>query len=162
MTEVIARLDRVGRRDADAYRHPDGEPELVGEHDVRRVGDGDEQGAVLEELDRQRAVAARERLGQKERRGLIDRPGVEIDERELVLLGEHARDRAGIDESLLGQDLAEPPLRLRTLKLERALELRLGDGSVAEEERAQSRPLVPWLPHDFHGCPIGRSAPSVE
>ena len=31
-----------------------------------------------------------------------------------MLLRQHPRDRAGIDESLLGQDLAEPPLRLRT------------------------------------------------
>ena len=69
---------------------------------------------------------------------------------------------AGCDESLLGQDLAEPSLGLGALKLERTLELRLGHRCVAEEERAERRPLILWLPHGFHLTPIGRRRPSVE
>ena len=56
-------LDRVGCRDADAHRHAEREPELVGEHDVGRVGDRDEHVAVVEEADRQRPVAAGQASG---------------------------------------------------------------------------------------------------
>ena len=83
-------LDRVGRGDADAHRHPEREPQLVREHDVGRVGDCDEHVAVVEEPDRERPVAARQVLRQQQRGLDLDRREVELDELELVLLGQHA------------------------------------------------------------------------
>ena len=60
-------LDRVGGGDADTHRHAEREPEVVREHDVRRVGDGDEDVAVLEEAHRDAPVAAGKVLGEQQR-----------------------------------------------------------------------------------------------
>ena len=70
-------VDRVRACDADADRHADCEPQLVGEHHVRRVGDRNEDGAIVEEADRQGAVASGEALRQHQRRLDLDRREVE-------------------------------------------------------------------------------------
>ena len=106
-------LDRIGRCDADAHRHAESEAELVREHDVRRVGDRDEHVAVVDDPDRQRPVAAGEVLRQHHGRFDLDRREVELDELELVLLREHARDRRPGHEPVGDEDLAEADSGLR-------------------------------------------------
>jgi hypothetical protein len=93
---------------------------------------------------------------------MVDGAILEIDERQLVLLGEHARDRSRGYEALIDEYLAESLARVRTLELERSLEVCLGHRSVSEEERAESGPLIARLPHGFHLRAIGRTPPSVE
>jgi hypothetical protein len=55
---------------------------------------------------RQRLVAARELLGEERDGLLLDLRGVEVDELELVLLGQRAGDRALGREAELDDDLA--------------------------------------------------------
>ena len=136
-------LDRVRRGDADLHRHPEGEPELVREHHVRRVGHRDEDVAVLEEANRHCPVAAREVLRQQHRCFDLDRREVELDELELVLLGEDARNGHPGDETVLDQDLAEPQFRLHPLLRECELELLGRDCAVAHEKRPESGPRIP-------------------
>ena len=76
--------------DTDADRHADCEPQLVGEHHVGRIGDRDEHESIVEEADRQGSVPPGEALRQQQRRLDLDRLEVEVDEFELVLLGQDA------------------------------------------------------------------------
>ena len=106
MDERDRGVDGVGRCDPEAERDAEREPELVGVEHVRRVGDGDEQRAVGLEADGQRAVAAREVLREQRGRLDLDVGFRELDERELVLLGENARDLRARDVPALDEDLA--------------------------------------------------------
>ena len=45
-------LDGLGRRDAQSHRHPDRQAKLVGEDDIRRIGDRHQDRPVLAEADR--------------------------------------------------------------------------------------------------------------
>jgi len=60
---------RIETRPSCGDREPDveaeREAEVVGGEHVRRVGDGDQHGGLVEEADRQRLVAARELLRQE-------------------------------------------------------------------------------------------------
>ena len=141
-------LDRVRRGDADPDRHAEREPQLVREHDVGRVGDRDHDGAVLEEVDRQRQVAPGQVLGQQHRRLDLDRGEVELDELELVLLREHPRDLCPRGVAPLDQDLAEPLLGRHALLDQRVLELLRRDRAVADEQRAERRQGVAGSFHD--------------
>ena len=51
------RVDRLWSGNANADWHSHGEPQLVGEHDIRRIGDCDEDGTVVEEADRNCSIA---------------------------------------------------------------------------------------------------------
>ena len=81
--------------------HADREPQLVGEHDVGRIGDRDEHGAVVEEADRQRPVAAGQALGQKQR-GRRCRSTRSRDRRTRARAARRGRARSslGVDEAL--------------------------------------------------------------
>ena len=67
-------LDRIGGRDADTNRDAEREPQVVREHDVGRVGDGDEDGLVLELSHGDRAVPAGKVLGEQQRYLGLDHP----------------------------------------------------------------------------------------
>ena len=109
---VIAASIRSGPAHTDADRHPDGEPKLVGEHDVRRIGDRNEHGAVVEEADRQRAVAPGEALGQHQRRLDLDRRrGRDRRTRARAARRGRVRSPSGSTKPLLEQDLAEALIR---------------------------------------------------
>ena len=41
---AVRRCDRLGRGDTESYGPAEGEPDLVCEHDVGRIGDGDHDG----------------------------------------------------------------------------------------------------------------------
>ena len=129
--------DRVGSRDADAHRHADREPELVREHHVGRVGDHDEHAPVVEEANRERHVAAGQALREHQCCRDVDRGHVELDELELVLLGEDTRDRRRGRDSHLEQDLTESELRPQTLQ--RRERSRAARTSRPRRERAASR-----------------------
>ena len=69
--------------------------------DVGRVGDGDEHAPVVEEADRERHVAAGQALRAAADAAAMSIEGdVELDELELVLLGEHPGDRTPVCEAV--------------------------------------------------------------
>ena len=132
-------LDRVGGCDHDAHRHADREPQLVGEHDVRRVGNGDDDAVVLQ-VDRDRGVTLGELLGKQHRRLGLDHRRIQLDEGKLVLLGEDAGNLRAGRCALRNEDLADPAGGIGTFLLECRFELRGGDRAVANEQRAKRRP----------------------
>ena len=131
--------DRLRRGDADADVDAQGEPEVVRGDDVRGVVDRDEHSAIRKETHRDRAVAAGERLGEQAGGAEVDPLAGEVDERELVLLGEDAGDLRRRDVSPVDEDLAEP-LAGGVLLTESLLELLDGEGAVAQKKRSERGP----------------------
>ena len=130
------RRDGNGEPEARAER----EPKVVGGRDVGRVADGELQDAVREKADRNRLVPPCERLGE-----LCDgvrggRDGVEIDEVELVLLRQRARDHLLGGEAELDDDLAEA-LPGRLLHRERLLELIAREHARVDEQAPEGNPV---------------------
>ena len=155
----IASLDRIGRCDADAHRHADREPELVREHHVRRVGDGDEHVAVVEEADRERPVAAGQALGEQQRcRRSRSTAGRARRTRARAARRGHARSPRRRGEALLEQDLAEA--QLRPSGAARRARSRAARASRRRRGRGASRGQATgsWASDGFHRSPIGRQA----
>ena len=123
-------LDRIGGRDADTNRDAEREPQVVREHDVGRVGDGDEDGLVLELSHGDRAVPAGKVLGEQQRDLGLDHLDVEVEILELVLLGQDARHFAARRHPQVDEDLAEPLFGRRTLLGKRLFELLRGDYTI--------------------------------
>jgi hypothetical protein len=134
-------VDRVGRRDAEAERHAECKAQLVRVEHVGRVGHGDEERAVGLDADRKRAVPAREVLGQQRRCVELHVRLGELDERELVLLREHACDLRPGDEASLDEDLAQARAG-RALLGERGFEILPPEEPLANEHVSQYRPGV--------------------
>ena len=150
------RADGYGQPEARAER----KPEVVGDRDVRRVADGEQEDAVGEEADRDRLVAVREGFGKlRDGRG-IGRHGVEVDELELVLLRQRARDHLGGGKVQLDHDLAEAPAR-RLLDGERLLELLARDDACLDEEAAKGNPVEVGRRAQHHRS-IGTGAPGLQ
>ena len=111
--------------------------DVVDREDVRRVGHRDDELAVLP-ADRDRLVAAGERLADERR----DRPSivavVEVDELEPDLARERAHELGLGDRALLDEQPAE---RLAAARLfgERRVELGLGEQAFVDEQRAERR-----------------------
>ena len=149
-------LDRIARSDPDRDRNAEGKTKIVREHDVRRVRDRDEDRAVVEEAHGDGVIPASEVLGQQTRRVRFDDSFLELDVLELVLLCEDPADLRAGRRALLDEDLAEPPLRIRALLLERSFELLGGDQTVSDEKRAERGPRGTGR---FHVCVIGTAPP---
>ena len=78
------------RRNREIDRHRRGEPQLVDQHDVRRVGDCNLQAPSLDRIWEQASVPG-QRRGQREERFVVALDAVECDERKPELVGEGAR-----------------------------------------------------------------------
>jgi len=104
-------VDRLRPDDREARRGSESAAKLVREDHGRRVADGDEERAVGEKVDGHRREAAREVLGQEDRHFQIDVDLFELDERELVLLGDQPGHLGLSDDAALDEELAEPPSR---------------------------------------------------
>ena len=105
-------LDLILGCDRDAHRDPERQPQLVGEH--RRWSGSATATSTAPSLlqpHRDRVVPTRELLGEQTGRLRLDRVGGELEERQLVLLGEHGGDLAERRGSLLDEDLPESSLR---------------------------------------------------
>ena len=98
--------DVVARRDAELERVLRREPELVDRVQVPRVGDRDLEHVVLDRVrDRDGAL---ERLHGDQLRGVDgDADGREVDDREVVAHGEHARDPVGGRDALVDERLRD-------------------------------------------------------
>lgn len=110
--------------------------ELVAGADVGRVGDADEQAAALEEADRDRVPRTGFLRGEPPDCGRVDLGRVEVEELEVVLLGERARDRGGLDPTSLDEKLTKAKPRA-LLVHQRELELLVRDQPFADEEGAE-------------------------
>ena len=131
-------LAALGHGDPEAGPERETE-EVVGGREVGRVGDGEEGRAVLEDAQRERLVAASKLFGEQRDRPLVQLDDVEVDVLELVLLGEGARDRALGRQAELDHDLAQP-LAGRRLRLERAVQLLLGEDASVDQQLAERDP----------------------
>ncbi len=125
---------RCGRH-GEAHVEPEGEAEVVGGEDVRRVGDGDEDELVAQEADREGLVAARVLLRQQPRHLGVDLHRAEIEVLEVVLLGQEPGHVAGGDPAPRDDDLADP-VPASILLGERLLELLGREHALAQEQRA--------------------------
>ena len=143
-------IDRFGGGNSDAHGRSERNLQVVGGDDVRRIADRDQNRAVLEETDRNRAVAARQRLAQQAGRAHVDRLADEVDERKLMLLGEHPRHLCWGHKAFVDENLAEP-LAGGLLVLQRLLELLDAERAVAEQKRSQGRPR---MCSSFHFLPV--------
>ena len=128
-------VDRFRGSDADTHRRSERNPQVIGGDDVGRIVDRDEDRSVLEKTNRDRAVAACQRFAQQTGRADVDRLADEVDERELVLLGEHPGNLCGSHKAGVDENLAEP-LAGGLLVLEGLLELFDGECAVAEQKRS--------------------------
>jgi hypothetical protein len=118
------------------------EAEVVGDSQVRRVGDREQQDVIGDEPDRERLRAARHVLG-KHRYGLwIDLRVCEIQQLEPVLLRQCPRNLPIRHEAELDQNLAEPLPRL-LLGREGACELLGCEEAGALQQGAQRDPVQP-------------------
>ena len=99
--------------DLPAFGHGDPEAgaerkaEVVGGREIRRVGNCEEERAVLENAQRQRFVATSQLLRQQGDCLPVELGDVEVDVLELVLLGQRARDRPLGREAEGHRDLTE-------------------------------------------------------
>ena len=143
-------IDRFGRGNPDAYGRSERNPQVVRGHHVRRIADRDEDRTLLEEADRDRAIPPSESLAQQTGGTHVDRLANEVDERKLVLLGEHARHLRRRHEAQVDEQLTEP-LAGGLLVIQRLLELLDGERAVAEQKRSQSRPR---MCSSFHFLPV--------
>ena len=153
---VLARRVEALERRVDVRRGGDGELKLeperdaqvVGGEDVRRVGHRDDD-PVSRETDRHRPVAACELLGEERGGSRIGRRRVEVDELELVLLGERLRDlhlrHPAVRDDELTQTLAGASLLREGL-----VELRLGEQALAHEEIPEAKALPSEGGRGFH------------
>ena len=125
------------QRDRAAELHP----QLVADADVRRVGDADQQMIVVirEEADRDRVEVARVARGEQLDCLGVDLGRVEVDELEVVLLGERAGDRRGLDPAPLDEELTEPEAGALLVD-QCGLELLVGDETLPHEESAEREP----------------------
>ena len=99
--------DLVARGDAEGELVTGRESELVHRPHVAGVGDGDVEDVVLVEPVRQRHGALEDVQGD-EAAGLVRDPGeLQVDQRQAVARGEHARDALAGGEALGGQRLGE-------------------------------------------------------
>ena len=114
--------------------------QLVAGADVGRVGDRDEQAAVLEKADRDRVVVARDLRRQPFDGGRVDLGRVEVDELQLVLLGQRPRDRVRGHPAPLHKQLAEAQAGAMLVDQSK-LELLVRDQSLADEKRSQREPV---------------------
>ena len=89
--------------------------------------------------DRQRTVAAHDRLGQELDRFGLDLGREDVHELEAPLLGERARQVGGRGPTVVDEDVADAPAGIVFL-LERGVELLARDDAVADEKRAQLHP----------------------
>ena len=90
--------------------------------DVGRVGHRDQQLAVAL-ADRERAVPARERLGQQRGRRGVDRVVAQVDELQADLLGQRADEVALLDHAEVDQHAADATWACLAMLLERIVEL---------------------------------------
>ena len=126
-------VDRFGGSDANPHRRSERNFQVIGSNDVGRVVDSDENRAVFEKTNRDRAVAACQRFAQQTGRADVDRLADEVDEGELVLLGEHPGNLRGGHKAEVDENLAEP-LAGGLLVLQGRLELLDGECAVAEQK----------------------------
>src|SRR5262249_25754911 len=116
------RLERVDVDDVQADRSAEQRPKLLGSEQVGRISEPDEQQVVGEALDGKRLQTARRVLREQPGRVLVDLGLVQVEEGDVVLLGERPRDGDARNPTPLDQDLAEPANRSLLLR-ERDLEL---------------------------------------
>ena len=157
---AIAIVDLPALGDGDPEAGAEREAEVVGGREIRRVGDGEEGRAVVEDAQGQRLVPARQLLRQQGDCLLVELGDVEVDELELVLLGQRARDRPLGREAEGDRDLAEAPAR-RGLLLEHAPELFLGEDAAVDQQLAERNPSEPGF-GGAHALVIGRSTPLLN
>ena len=91
MRTIAASMDS-GAADAQSHGHPDRQAKLVCEDDIRGIGDRHQDRPVLAEADRQSLVVTGEILGKHHRGRDVDQLQVELDELQLMLLGDRAGD----------------------------------------------------------------------
>ena len=103
-----SREDVVARGDAELERVARREPELVDAVQVRRVGDGDAQHAVLERV-RNRDDALEHVQRDLSRGFLVDADEREVDERQLVPGREDPRDALARGDAFLDERRASEP-----------------------------------------------------
>ena len=96
------------------------------------------------------SVVTGEVLREQHRRGEIDRAQLELDELQLVLLGDRARDVERRRIPLLDDDLTEPVPGLETLQRERVLQLLGSQRAVADQQLPERGPLIPEVAGRFH------------
>ena len=131
------RVDLLGPGDGEAQRHLQFEPQLVRVEDVRGIGDDYLQRSVLEVADRKRRAAAGNVLAQQAGGQPIDVHVRQLDERELVLLGDEPGDRGRRDGSAIDEDLAEASAGREPLLRESGLQVRIGE-QASRTRRAPS------------------------
>ena len=100
-------VDLPALGDGDPEAGAEREAEVVGGREIRRVGNCEEERAVLEDAQGQRLVATRQLLRQQGDCLPVELGDVEVDVLELVLLGQRARDRPLGREAEGDRDLAE-------------------------------------------------------
>jgi D-aminoacyl-tRNA deacylase len=145
MNAVDGRLHRVGRDDREAKRRSERLAEVFGEEDGRGIGDCDEQRPARKRAERERMEVARQIAAQTTGDAEIDVVLAQVDERQLVLLGDELCDLLATDETPLDEQLAELvsrdalPTRV-VLRAENGLEILLRDEPVAQQQHAECRP----------------------
>ena len=135
--ERVRELRLLG--DGDPERHAQRELEVVGRAKVRRVGHRHEERTVGKRLERERVVPARELLGQELDGVRVDLDVVEVDERELALVGDGACDLERRHHPQLDEHGPEPAAAV-LLRLQRLLELLRGDQPAPGQDRAERKP----------------------
>ncbi len=138
-------LDRLGRADGEPDRDARLPSDVVEARRLGGIGDDDEQGSVGEDADRKRRVLACDLLGNASRDRDDRVRALEVDERELVLLGHEARHLRARDETVLDERLSQAAARdaasaVVALQRQETLKLLDADEAVANEEHAQCGP----------------------
>ena len=148
-------VHRVRRCGDEAHGRRDRGSQVVGVEDARRIGEADDD-LVVAGAHRHGRVASRELLREPQGDFGVDLRGDEVDERELVLLGDEPSDVRRGHRAATDEDLAEALAPRDALLRECCVELLLGDDAVPDQECAQGRPR----PRECHGSQWepGRSA----
>jgi len=141
--DAVGPLDRAlerggvghGELDVDAQ----GEPEVVGGRDVRRVLDGDQEHVLGEKPDRQHLCAPRELLGEEAGRRRLDLDAGEVHELKAVLVRKRLGEGLRRDRPALDEDLADPAARLLLLGSECLLQLLAAEAAAVDEQLAEQQ-----------------------
>ena len=149
--EAVDRADDVGPRRDDRLDLGAGErADVVDREDVRRVGHRDDELAVLE-ADRQRRVAAANRLGHERDRRAVDRELGEVDESKADLGGER-RDELGLGQHALVDEHAAEAATAALVLLVRGRQL----GPVTRPPSSRMSPscFIRALPQEWWPLPV--------
>ena len=162
--DVDRRLDLVGGPDGEPQRDLEGVAELVRVDDVGGVRDDDEHRPVVRVTERECGEPAGKALGEEPRGAVLDPGEVDLDEREVVLLGDEPRNLRARHGVVLDEDLAEATVARDPLLGKRALELLLAHEAVAQEKRSERRGTMGsrMLRHGDRRLILGRRQPGIR